>query len=264
MIAVHQGDSPIVLGFPHVGTHVPPAIAAHLNDTGRAIADTDWHVDRLYADLVPGATTVKATTHRYVIDVNRDPAGKSLYPEKNTTTLVPLTDFDGMPIWSRAPTDHEIAQRRDTFHTPYHAALSAELDRVRNLHGVAILFDCHSIRSRIPYLIDGPLPDFNIGTNNGTTCAPSITDAVHDICVRAAGYTCVLNGRFKGGWTTRHYGRPDDGIHAIQMELAQYTYLTAETHPWAYDPAKAARLRPHLAAILNALVALAPQLKGLP
>lgn len=260
-VRVVQGSSPIVLGLPHTGTYVPDDIAACLNDNGRKLADTDWHIDRLYAGLLPEVTSVTANFHRYVIDANRDPAGESLYPGQNTTTLVPLTDFDGLDIWERPPTTEDIAARREAFHAPYHAALKAELARVRDLHGVAILYDCHSIRSGIPFLFDGTLPDFNIGTNLGTTCAPQIEAATVAIC-DATPYSSVLNGRFKGGWTTRHYGQPLDSIHAIQMELAQSTYLSAESAPWTYDDTKAAALRPHLTEILTSLAALAPTLGG--
>jgi formiminoglutamase len=256
-VEVIRGDGPVVLGLPHTGTDLPPEIRARLTPLGRTLADTDWHVDRLYAGLLPGATAVRATFHRYVIDANRDPSGASLYPGQNTTGLVPMTDFDGLPLWVAPPSEAEIAERRDAFHAPYHAALAAELDRVRARHGVAVLYDCHSIRSRIPFLFDGQLPDFNIGTNSGATCAPEIESATEEICLSTEGYKTILNGRFKGGWTTRHYGRPSEGLHAIQMELAQRSYLTAEAPPWNWDAAKADRLRPILAAILARLAALA-------
>ncbi|WP_050603852.1 N-formylglutamate deformylase [Ruegeria sp. 6PALISEP08] len=263
-VEITRGDSPIVLGLPHTGTYVPPEIASQLNDRGRGLDDTDWHIHTLYDGLLPGATTVRATFHRYVIDANRDPSGVSLYPGQNTTTLVPLTDFDGQDIWAQLPSGGEINARRAAFHVPYHAALSAELTRVKALHGFAILYDCHSIRSHIPFLFDGVLPDFNIGTNLGATCDARVEKAVLDICETAAGYSTVLNGRFKGGWTTRHYGRPADGLHAIQMELAQSTYLSAETAPWTFDTGKADRLRSYLKTILDSLAALAPQLTGGP
>jgi len=219
-------------------------------------------VDRLYRGLLPGVTTVRATFHRYVVDANRAPSGESLYPGQATTGLVPLTDFDGAPIWADPPREGEIAARREAFHAPYHAALRVELERVRAAHGVAILYDCHSIRSVIPHLFEGRLPDFNIGTNGGTTCAPEIAAAVLRICDAATGYDSALNGRFKGGWTTRHSGRPAEGIHAIQMELSQSTHLTDETAGWAYAPEKADRLRPYLQDILETLADLAPKLKG--
>jgi len=261
-IEVNQGDSPIVLGLPHTGTHIPDVVSAKLNARGKGLDDTDWHIHELYDGLLEGATTVRAMFHRYVIDANRDPSGASLYPGQNTTGLVPLTDFDGNDIWDRPPSDSEIEERRLTFHAPYHAALEAELARVRDIHGVAILYDCHSIRSVIPYLFEGTLPDFNIGTNLGTTCDPAIESAVAEICAGAEGYSSVINGRFKGGWTTRHYGQPGSGIHAIQMELAQSTYLTDEAAPWEYDAAKAARLRPILKQILTKLADMAPTLGG--
>ncbi|PUB17094.1 N-formylglutamate deformylase [Yoonia sediminilitoris] len=261
-VTVDQGDSPIVLGLPHTGTFVPDTVAANLNDNGRKLADTDWHIDRLYEGLLDGATIVRANFHRYVIDANRDPQETSLYPGQNTTTLVPLTDFDGRDIWETPPTAAEIDARRHAFHAPYHAAMQAELDRLRARHGVAILYDCHSIRSRIPYLFDGTLPDFNIGTNMGATCAARIETATTGICEAAIAYSTTLNGRFRGGWTTRHYGKPDKGIHAIQMELAQSTYLTNQAPPWTYDNTKAAVLRPLLTKILTNLAALAPTLGG--
>ena len=263
-VMVTRGDGPVVLGLPHTGTWLPQDVFARLNPRGQALADTDWHVDRLYDGLLPGATTVRATFHRYLIDANRAPSGDSLYPGQNTTGLVPLTDFEGQQIWATAPDADEIKARLAHYHAPYHAALAAELARVRARHAVAILYDCHSIRSRIPFLFDGTLPDFNTGTNGGTTCAPQIEQAVTAICAQAKGYTSVLNGRFKGGWTTRHYGQPDTGIHAIQMELAQSTHLSSEAPPFAYEPIKADRLRCHLRTILETLETLAPKLRGQP
>ncbi|WP_170764551.1 N-formylglutamate deformylase [Ruegeria lacuscaerulensis] len=257
-VEVTRGNSPVVLGLPHTGTFVPPEVEAKLNARGRGLDDTDWHIHTLYDGLLPDATTVRATFHRYVIDANRDPSGVSLYPGQNTTTLVPLTDFDGHDIWDQPPTDQDIAERRAAFHAPYHAALEAELARVKALYGYAILYDCHSIRSHIPFLFDGTLPDFNTGTNLGTTCDPEIEARVVAICAAVKGYSAVLNGRFKGGWTTRHYGRPAEGLHAIQMELAQITYLSAERAPWTYDAGKADRLRAHLKDILDSLANWAP------
>ncbi|MBM2291538.1 N-formylglutamate deformylase [Sulfitobacter pseudonitzschiae] len=260
-VEVLQGDSPVVLGLPHTGTFVPDDILSALNARGKELSDTDWHIHRLYDGLLAGATTVRATFHRYVIDANRDPSGASLYPGQNTTGLVPMTDFDGHDIWQTEPDAAEIERRRVAYHAPYHAALQAELERVKARHGVAILYDCHSIRSDIPFLFDGTLPDFNIGTDMGRTCAPQIEAATVAVCA-AATQSHVLNGRFKGGWTTRHYGQPASGIHAIQMELAQSTYLTDEAAPWTYDETKSRALRIHLQDILTTLAEMAPQLKG--
>jgi formiminoglutamase len=259
---VQRGTSPVVLGLPHTGTEIPPDVLARLNGSGRQLLDTDWHVHRLYEGLLPGATTVRAIFHRYVIDANRDPQGTSLYPGQNTTGLVPETDFDGKPIWREGQLADaaETGRRTGLFHAPYHRALSAEIERVRQAHGVAIVFDCHSIRSSIPFLFEGTLPDFNIGTMNGTSCAPEIEAAAVAVAAEAAGYTSVLNGRFKGGWTTREYGRPLRGVHAMQLELAQSTHLTTERPPFALDRTKADRLRRHLREMLKRIEELAPTL----
>ncbi len=255
---VQRGDGPIVLGQPHGGTYVPDAIVARLNENGRGLADTDWHINRLYKGLLGDFTVVSSNVHRYVIDANRDPSGVSLYPGQNTTTLVPLTDFDGRAIWAEGqePSDDEVEARRQSYHAPYHAALEKELERVRVRHGVAILFDCHSIRSHIPFLFEGELPVFNTGTNNGATCHAAIEKAVHETAGDAVGFSSVLNGRFKGGWTTRHYGRPSEGLHAIQMEIAQRAYMD-ETPPWNWREDRAATLRPHLQLMLERLRDLA-------
>ncbi len=257
MVEVIRGDGPIVLGQPHGGTHVPDSIRTRLNANGAILADTDWHIARLFEGLLPDVTVVRATFHRYVIDANRDPNGTSLYPGQNTTGLVPVTDFDGKPIWTegQAPTAVEITARRADYHTPYHQALAEELDRVRARHGVAILFDCHSIRSDIPFLFEGQLPVFNTGTNLGTTCAPAVEAAVTAVATDS-GLPAVLNGRFKGGWTTRHYGRPTEGYHAIQMEIAQRAYMH-EAPPWTYVSTRATALRPHLQNMLQDLADLA-------
>jgi formiminoglutamase len=257
MIEVLQGAGPIVLGLPHTGTEIPAHIREKLNDRGLAMADTDWNIDRLYSGLLDGVTTIRTPIHRYAIDVNRGADDHSLYPGQNTTGLCPVTDFDGRSIYQpgQEPDADEIETRRRAYHTPYHQALSAEIARVHAKHGCTILYDCHSIRGDIPYLFDGTLPDFNIGTNSSTSCAAPVEYAVETICRAASGYDMVLNGRFKGGWTTRHYGRPQQGVHAIQMELAQSTYMQ-EAPPWTYDDAKADRLRTHLSTILGTLAHL--------
>jgi len=259
---LHRGSSPVILSFPHTGAYVPDPAAERLNDTGRRLTDADWHVHELYADLRPGATSIRALFHRYVIDANRDPRDVSLYPGQNTTGLIPQTDFDGRPIWrdGQSPDHAETAHRLELYHAPYHRALAAEIARVKTKHGVAILFDCHSIRSKIPFLFAGKLPDFNVGTVDGTSCAAEIEAAVVEVAASAAGYTWVLNGRFKGGWTTRHHANPSLGVHTIQLELAQDTHLTKEAPPFDLDPVKAGRLRKHLAAMLKRIEDLAPSL----
>jgi len=255
-VTVHlrHGDGPIVLAQPHAGTELPAPLRERLNDNGRALRDTDWHIERLYDGLLDDAAVVRATAHRYVIDVNRDPSGASLYPGMNTTGLCPVTDFDGRPIYApgQEPSAREIDARRRRFHAPYHHALAAAVRRALQRHGRAVVYDCHSIRSRIPFLFAGELPHFNIGTHGGASAAPAVERLAEATCRAASGFSTVVNGRFKGGWTTRHYGHPDAGVHAIQMELAQRAYMT-EVPPWTYLPERAEALRGHLKALLEAL-----------
>ncbi|MET0594795.1 MAG: N-formylglutamate deformylase [Polyangiaceae bacterium] len=261
---VHRGDGPIILAMPHVGTNVPREIEQRLNAEGRKLRDTDWFVDRLYDGLLPDSTVVKATFHRYVIDANRDPEQKSLYPGQNTTELVPQVTFDNEPIWETGgePAARDIAERLEAFHRPYHEALAVEIERVKREHGMVLVYDCHSIRSVVPFLFEGTLPDFNLGTDHGKTCNKAFETAAVDVCRDAPGFTHVLNGRFRGGWTTRHYGRPHEGLHTIQMELAQKNYLASEAPPFEYDPARAERLRDHLRAVLDRLQAIATSMSS--
>ncbi len=254
---VEKGSSPLLLAQPHGGTEIPQSIMARLNQHGQAQADTDWYISRLYAGLVANVTIVSTPVHRYVIDANRDPADESLYPGQNTTSLCPTTTFDGNPIYhhGQAPSIDEINQRQRLYHQPYHDALREQLERIHQLHGYAILYDCHSIRSLVPYLFEGKLADFNIGTNSGSSCDPAIESAVATICSAANDYSAVSNGRFKGGWTTRHYGDPEQGFHAIQMELAQCNYML-EQKPWTYADDKAGKLRVILADVLQHLSTL--------
>ena len=251
------GDSPLVLAQPHGGVDIPQSILARLNPKGRAMEDTDWHITRLYHGLINNATVVSTPIHRYVIDANRDPSDVSLYPGQNTTSLCPTTTFDGDPIYREGeePSEDEISERRQQYHTPYHDTLREQLERVHQKHGYVVLYDCHSIRSEVPYLFDGKLPDFNIGTNSGQSCAAEFESVVVDICARQKQLSHVSNGRFKGGWTTRHYGNPQNGFHAIQMELAQCNYMQ-ETPPWGYDVDMAEKLRVTLRSILQGILKL--------
>ncbi|MEM6371607.1 MAG: N-formylglutamate deformylase [Pseudomonadota bacterium] len=249
-VHVREGHSAVVMAFPHSGTYLPDDVRCDLNETGLQLSDTDWHLPQLYEGLLLSATTVQAEFHRYVIDANRDPSGKSLYPGQATTGLIPETDFDGNPLWIRTPNPAQMMQRQVKYHEAYHRTVRAALHRARDTHGFAVLYECHSIRSQVPRLFDGTLPDFNIGTFNGRSCDPRLARDVEAVCRDARGFTCVVNGRFKGGWTTRHYGRPDEGIHAIQMELAQSTHLETETSPWAYSRDKAQAIRTVLDEVL--------------
>jgi N-formylglutamate deformylase len=250
-VSVTQGSSAIILSQPHSGQYVPDAIWANLNPLGRQLLDTDWHIPKLYEGLLDDVTIVKANFSRYVIDANRDPQGSSLYPGQNTTDLVPLSSFDNLPIWDTPPSNADIASRVSDYHRVYHDHLKSEINRLKSIHGQVFLYDCHSIRSKIPFLFDGQLPDLNIGDNSGQSCDSKITNAIQQVCARFPDYRHVVNGRFKGGWTTRHYGQPDDNVHAFQMELAQHRYLESEKPPFLYDPVNAKELRKVLRTILH-------------
>jgi len=268
-LEVRRGSAPLVVSFPHTGVELTPELDGRLVSPWLARKDADWWIDRLYdfaAEL--GATTVRTRISRTVIDVNRDPSGASLYPGQATTELCPTTSFDGEPLYreGQAPGAEEIAERRARWFAPYHDTLQAELLRLRSEHGAVVLYDAHSIRSRIPRLFDGLLPNFNIGTNSGASCSPLLTAAVEAACADPA-FTQVTNGRFRGGYTTRHYGQPDRGVHAIQMELACRGYMAepdgpADPDDWppAYDPQIAAPLRVRLTQALQASIDLARQL----
>lgn len=259
-LAIHRGDAPLIVSFPHTGTDIPADIEARLVSPWLGRKDADWWIHLLYdfaRDL--GATTVRTGISRTVIDVNRDPSGASLYPGQTTTELCPTATFDGETLYrpDREPDEAEIARRREAFFDPYHDALADEIERLHSEHGAVVLYDAHSIRSVVPRLFDGKLPNFNIGTNGGVTCAPALARSVEAVC-DSTGFSRVTNGRFKGGWTTRHYGRPGEGIHAIQMELACRGYMDEPDEPgpnnWPpqYDPARAAEMRTALTRVLTA------------
>ena len=270
-LTVRQGQSPLIVSLPHTGTDLPDWLLPHIVSPWLAQKDADWWIDKLYdfaADL--DATIVHTAISRTVIDVNRDPSGVSLYPGQATTELCPTTTFDGEDLYlpGHAPDAPEIARRRERYFEPYHAALSCEIARLRAVHPRIALYDCHSIRSVIPRLFDGVLPNFNIGTNSGAACAPELAQVIAGLCA-AGPFTHVINGRFKGGYITRRYGNPVGGVHAVQMELGCRTYMPetlgpVEPRAWptAFDPAYAAPVRAALTDILKACLAFASSRDG--
>ncbi len=236
-----QGDTPLILSIPHAGTEIPEVFAEDFNSLWLARKDADWWLPQLYAfaeDL--GATVVRTHISRSVIDVNRDPSGAALYPGMANTGLCPLTTFDGEALY-KPNVKPDIAARYRAYFEPYHAAIEAQIARLQRRHGRVLLYDCHSIRSEIPRLFDGTLPNFNIGTNDGKACDPALTSRIAAICAGSENFSHVVNGRFKGGWITRSFGRPESGVHAIQMELACRGYMTEpatpgpDTWPSQYD-----------------------------
>lgn len=250
---LQRGSVPLLVSMPHVGTEIPEAMRAAYVPRAVAVEDTDWHLARLY-DFVTGmgASLLQPSVSRYVIDLNRPPDDAPMYPGASNTELCPTRFFTGDPLYREglAPSPDERLRRREAYWAPYHAALAEELARIRAEHGFVLLWDAHSIRSEIPWLFEGRLPDLNIGTADGNAAHASITAAVAAACQGVPGVRSVVNGRFKGGYITRQYGRPAEHVHAVQLEKCQSLYMQ-ETAPFAYDPAKAAAIQPVLRAMVQ-------------
>jgi len=255
---LRRGDAPLIISMPHVGTHLPADLADSMTPMARRVPDTDWHTDRLYGFAAAGkdfaaagegfaaageATVIAATHSRYVIDLNRAPDNRSLYPGADNTELCPLTTFDHEPIYlpGQEPDGTETARRIESFWQPYHDAIASEIARLCGRHGRILLWDAHSIRSEVARFFAGRLPDFNLGTGDGTTADAELAGRVVASAEAENGYTTACNGRFKGGHITRHFGRPDKGVHAIQLELSQATYME-EKPPFRFLPTQAARV----------------------
>jgi N-formylglutamate deformylase len=260
---VYAGTAPLLVSLPHDGTALPETMAARVTPAAARVPDTDWHVGRLYAFARElGASVIAPRWSRYVADLNRDPEGLALYPGRAETALVPVTTFAGEPIYApgAAPDTAELASRRQVYWQPYHDALAAELARMRAAHPRVVVWDGHSIRSRVPMFFDGRLPDFNLGTASGASCTSALQETLAGILRHRAdgetgGYSHVVNGRFKGGYITRHYGRPDTGVEAVQLELAQYTYMDEDS--FEYLPARAAPVQAIIRELLTACLAYA-------
>lgn len=253
-----EGKSPLILSFPHSGTDIPRDIAQNLTPEGLRMTDTDWYVPRLYHFArAMDVTWLEAKISRSVIDLNRDPDGASLYPGQNTTALCPVDNFDGVALWQdgAAPDTFEIARRKQLFFTPYHDILTAQIARIKARHGFAVLYDCHSIRGTVPRLFAGDLPALNLGTFQGKSCASDVQGTIAK-AMQESPFSHVINGRFCGGWITRHYGRPGENIHTVQMEIAQSTYMH-ETPPWEWQTDRALKLQVTLENVLGAVLAWA-------
>ena len=253
IFTLHRGTAPLLISLPHDGSAIPDALAARMTPEARRAPDTDWHVSRLYAfarDL--GASLLAPRHSRYVVDLNRPPDDVSLYPGQNTTGLCPVVRFSGDPVYlpGQTPSEDEVGQRVETFWRPYHDALREELERLRAVHGRVLLWEGHSIRGECPFLFDGRLPDLNLGTAAGASCAPATQARLEAVLAAQTDFDWVANGRFKGGYITRHYGDPAHGVDAVQLEISQRIYMDEDTFAW--DEARAARTQPVLRALLDA------------
>ena len=261
MFTLRCGSAPLLVSFPHAGTDIPSELAGRMTPDALQRADVDWHLPQLYAFVqAMGASTIAAHWARHVIDLNRPPEDASLYPGQDVTGLLPLDTFRKQPLYlpGQAPDAAEAADRVARYWRPYHDALRGELDRLRALHGAVVLWDAHSIASRLPRFFDGKLPDLNLGTADGRACAPAMQAATEGAMAAQTQFTHVSNGRFKGGYITRHYGRPDAGVHALQLEMCQSTYMD-ETAPFGYRADLAAQVQPLLQRMLDAVMQARPK-----
>ena len=244
------GRTPLLVSMPHTGTYLPEPLTRRMTPVALSLPDTDWHLERLYDFLDElGASVLVATHSRYVVDLNRPPDNANLYPGQDTTPLVPIDTFHRQPLYRRGeePTASEIAERVDTYWKPYHAKLAEELGRLRERYGYALLWDAHSIFSVVPRFFPGTLAELNLGTADGRSCASGTGEALMN---KVAGYSAVLNGRFKGGYITRTYGDPANAVHAVQLELSEATYME-ESPPFRFNEALADPLRPQLRALIE-------------
>ncbi|GAB1595356.1 N-formylglutamate deformylase [Lysobacter claricitrinus] len=252
---LYRGRAPLLVSLPHDGSAIPAGLASRMTDAARRAPDTDWHVSRLYAfarDRL-GASLLVPRYSRYVVDLNRPPDDTSLYPGQNTTGLCPTRRFTGDDVYldGAQPDESEVRSRVDTYWRPYHGALQSELARLRDAHGRVVLWEGHSIRgSDLPFLFEGRLPDLNLGTSGGASCASDLQASLEQVLATQPAFDWVANGRFRGGYITRHYGRPDDGVDAIQLETSQRTYMDEDS--FAYDDVKALALQAVLEKLLRA------------
>lgn len=253
----HPGDSPLLISVPHAAVGLPEGLRQRLSLHASKLPDTDWFVDRLY-DMAPalGAGMLIARTARLVVDLNRPADDQPLYDASQTqlmTGVIPMQCFSGNAVYlpGQEPSQDEIAARLNRYWQPYHQKLQAALQQICERHGYAVLLDAHSIRAEVPLLFDGVLPDLNLGSNGGHTAAAELVDSAVS-CLRNASYSVVVNGRFKGGFITRHYGKPQQQVHALQLEIAQHTYM--QEWPARWDAEKARALQKHLSGLVRLLI----------
>jgi N-formylglutamate deformylase len=259
VFTLHRGSTPLVISFPHVGTAFPDELRSAYTERALAAEDTDWFLDRLYAFAAGlGATLLVPRFSRYVIDLNRGSDNAPMYPGRNNTELCPTRHFTGEALYrpGRAPDADEIQRRVQRYWQPYHDTLAAALEERRSAHGHAVLFDAHSIKSELPWLFEGQLPHMNLGTVDGRSCAPSLRQALAAVFEAQDRFSHVIDGRFKGGHITRHFGRPQQGLHAVQLEMCWRAYMDESPPRW--NDARTAEVTPLLRALVLTLRDWAP------
>jgi N-formylglutamate deformylase len=257
---LHRGTRPLLVSVPHVGTEIPAELAGRLVPRALDVEDTDWHLDALYGFVREmGASLLVPRYSRYVVDLNRPPENTPMYPGRNNTELCPTRFFTGEALYhaGQAPDDAEVADRVARYWRPYHDALAGELARLRAAHGHVVLFDGHSIAAELPWLFEGRLPDLNLGTADGASCGPALREALRAALQAQPRFSHVVDGRFKGGYITRHYGDPAAGVQAVQMEMCWHCYMDPQP-PHFYDAARAAAAQAVLRGLVQAMLDTPP------
>ena len=254
--SLHRGSTPLLLSVPHAGTALPHALRERLVPRAAGVEDTDWHLERLYAFALDlGASLIVPKYSRYVIDLNRPREDTPMYAGVNNTGLVPTRFFSGDALYrdGEVPDAAEVERRVADYWQPYHDALAGELNSVRAVHGHAVLFDAHSIKSELPWLFEGSLPHLNLGTASGSSCAAALRAALSHVLDAQERFSHVVDGRFKGGYITRRYGRPDANVHAVQLEMCWRCYLD-EARPHEWHAQRAGEVQPLLRALVQSML----------
>ena len=253
---LHSGGAALLISTPHVGTEIPSDQRPRYTDRALEVEDTDWFLDRLYAFATAlGASLLVPRYSRYLIDLNRPSENTPMYAGQNNTELCPTRHFTGEPIYraGQAPDEAEIRRRVASYWRPYHDALGQEAARLKALHGRVVIFDAHSIKSELPWLFEGTLPHMNLGTALGSSCAPGLRDALAQVLAAQSGYSHVIDGRFKGGHITRHYGQPQQGVHTVQLEMCWRAYMD-ESPPYRWHAQRAAAVTPLLRSLVKTML----------
>jgi N-formylglutamate deformylase len=236
---------PIVISVPHAGTAFPDDIQSELKTSLLPPDDTDWFVHQLYdfaAEL--GIPVLKANYSRWVVDLNRNPDSSPLYHDGRVLTgLCTTTTFLGESIYIDERTEinpAEVARRKTRYFEPYHEALQQLLDATKARFGRVLLWDCHSIRRVVSAIHDGPFPDLILGSADQTSAsAVLIEQALHEL--GGGPHSLKHNTPFKGGYITRHFGRPAEQQHALQLEMSKDVYM--DDAEQQYDQPRATQIR---------------------
>ncbi len=257
IIPPQNSEVPILLSVPHCGTAFPEELASDYKpEFVRAPEDTDWFVDTLYdfaAEL--GIGLIAANYSRWVIDLNRNPQSKPLYADgRIITALCPVTTFTGQSIYKderKEVETGEVQRRRNVYFDPYHQKIKGLLDVLKKKYGKVLLWDCHSIRQQVLTIQKDKFPDLILGDADGTSASPGLIETVLG-GLDHSDYSVSHNHPFKGGYITRHFGRPSENQHALQLEMTKMNYM--DDSEMSYDKSRAEKIRALLKSIFEKLI----------